>query len=328
MDIESHTLPRRHPRSPSEGPQGHDVLVADIGASFIRLGRVGANGRCELLATAPTPTHDWKQFSDTLLALVVAQGGSAGLSLSVAGVVSPQTGEVLAANLPCLAGQPLAQALQERLGVPVSVTNDADCAALAEARMGAGAGHGVVFCAVLGSGVGGGLVIHGQLVRGAGGLTGEWGHAPVVNEALVRSGHGVVVRIPRFRCGCGLTGCLDTVGGARGLERLHAFLHRTERTSRQLLAAWAAAEPTASATLRAYIDLVAGPLALVVNTTGASIVPVCGGLGRSHELVAALDAAVRERVLHRSHAALVVPSMLGDQAGLIGAAHALHGGPA
>jgi N-acetylglucosamine kinase len=199
--------------------------------------------------------------------------------------------------------------------MPVVVTNDDDCAALAEARVGAGAGHGVVFCAVLGTGVGGGLIVDGRLVRGAAGLTGEWGHAPVVNEAQVRSGHGLIVRVPRFRC-------VDTVGGARGLERLHAFLHRAERSSRQILAAWTAADPLAAATVRTYVELVSDPLALVVNVTGASVVPVCGGLGRSRELVAALDDAVRRRILRASDRPLLVPSLLDDRAGLIGAAWA------
>jgi len=306
---------------PTAAPR--DVIVADIGGSHIRLARHRQGDEYELLAKLATPTDDWARFSIALSQAVrpLASPSSA-LSISIAGVVSPETGQVMAANLPCLNGQPLAGNLQALLGMPVVVTNDADCAALAEARVGAGAGHGVVFCAVLGTGVGGGLVVDGRLVRGAGGLTGEWGHAPIVNEALVQTGDGRSVRVPRFRCGCGLTGCADTVGGARGLERLHAFLHQAEQSSHQILDAWMSGEPLATATVRAYIELVSGPLALVVNVTGASVVPVCGGLGRCAPLVAALDEAVRGQILRRSDSALVVPSRLNDQAGLIGAAYA------
>jgi len=299
------------------------VLVADIGGSNIRLARHRQGDAYELLTSVPTPAQDWAQFCAALGTAVRPYAStSAALSISITGVVSPETGEVAAANLPALGGRPLAAELEARLGMPVVVTNDADCAALAEARVGAGVGHGVVFCAVLGTGVGGGLVVDGRLVRGAGGLSGEWGHAPIVNEATVDAGDGRRVRLPRFRCGCGLAGCADTVGGARGLERLHAFLHGGEATSRQILAAWAAGEPLAAATVGAYLELLAGPLALVINVTGASVVPVCGGLGRSKALVAALDVAVRERILRRGESALVVPSLLDDQAGLIGAAYA------
>ena len=307
-----------------------NLLVADIGGSQIRLGRqLHGDDACELLATVPTPAHDWAQFCAALDAMVrpFKQDGAA-LSISITGVVSPETGEVAAANLPCLAGRTLAAELAALLGLPVVVTNDADCAALAEARVGAGVGHGVVFCAVLGTGVGGGLVVDGCLVRGAGGLTGEWGHAPIVNEAMVETGDGRRVRIPRFRCGCGLSGCADTVGGARGIERLHAFLHQREQNSHEILDAWAAGEPLAAATVAAYIELISGPLALAVNLTGASVVPVCGGLGRNAALIAALDAAVRAQILRRSEHALVVPSRLKDQAGLIGAAYAFDRGAA
>lgn len=301
-----------------------DVIVADIGGTNIRLARHTPGAGCEVFARLPTPANDWQQFCASLADAIrpVATPCSA-LSISIAGVVSPQTGHVTAANIPCVNGRSLAGDLQAVLGLPVAVTNDADCAALAESRVGAGAGHAVVFCAILGTGVGGGLVVDGRLVRGAGGLTGEWGHAPIVNEALVQTGDGRSVRVPRFRCGCGLTGCLDTVGGARGLERLHAFLHEREQTSHQILDAWRAGEPLAATTVRAYVELVSGPLALVVNVTGASAVPVCGGLSGSVELIAALDIAVRGQILRRSDRVLVVPGTLNDQAGLIGAAYAL-----
>jgi len=302
------------------------LLVADIGGSRIRLGRHRHGDECEVLASLPTPAHDWERFCAALGEAVRPFAPvSSALSISMAGVVSPETGQVAAANIPCLGSRPLASALEALLGMPVAVTNDADCAALAEARVGAGAGHGVVFCAVLGTGVGGGLVVNGRLVRGAGGLTGEWGHGPIVNEAMVEAGDGRSVRVPRFKCGCGQSGCADTVGGARGLERLHAFLHQGEQTSHQILQAWRVGEPTAAATVAAYIELISGPLALVVNVTGASVVPVCGGLGRCAELVSALDVAVRKRILRRSDRALVVPSLLNDQSGLIGAAYAFSG---
>ncbi|MEJ5999386.1 ROK family protein [Paucibacter soli] len=316
------------------GPQ--ELLLADIGGSHIRLARHRGGASCEPLARLPTPSQDWAQFCATLGEALhpFANKPGAALSISIAGVVSPESGQVAAANLPCLSGRPLAVELQALLGMPVVVSNDADCAALAEARVGAGVGHAVVFCAVLGTGVGGGLVANGQLVRGAGGLSGEWGHGPIVNEALLETGDGRWLRLPRFRCGCGLSGCADTVGGARGLERLHAFLSpQREQSSQQILEAWMAGEAAAGATVRAYIELISGPLALAVNLTGASVVPVCGGLSRCSALIGALDRAVRSQILRRSSSysdsnadqALLRPSTLDDQAGLIGAAYAFQG---
>lgn len=300
-----------------------EVLVADIGGSQIRLGRHLPPHGYELLGSASTPVDSWEAFCAALATLI--RGAAlqpAALSLSIAGVVSPETGHITASNIPCLASRRLDAELEAALGMKVVVSNDADCAALAEAHAGAGIGHRIVFCAVLGTGVGGGLVVNGQLVRGTAGLTGEWGHGPIINEALVQVSEGRSVRVPRFTCGCGQRGCTDTVGGARGLERLHAFLHRTDQTSHEILRAWLADEPRAAATVRAHVELVSEPLALLVNVTGASVVPVCGGLSNCHELVAALDQAVRGKVLRDCAEPLVVPGLLGEQAGLIGAGYA------
>ena len=132
----------------------------------------------------------------------------------------PIRGTIKAANIPCIDGLPLAALLTDRLGRPVIIGNDADCFALAEAVLGAGKSHRIVFGAILGTGVGGGLVIDGRLVTGRGGYAGEWGHAPV---AATRVGTPPV-ELPRFACGCGLHGCVNTLGGARGMERLHAHL--------------------------------------------------------------------------------------------------------
>jgi len=234
----------------------------------------------------------------------------------VTGVVEPDSGRVTVANIPCIDGRDLAGDLQEALGRKVLVANDADCFVLAEAHAGAGRGHGVVFGAILGTGVGGGIVAHGRLFRGAGGLAGEWGHGSILATRLSVPPH----EMPQFPCGCGKRGCVDTVGGARGLETLHRHIHGVALESTAIIAAWTAGDAAAGVTLAAYLELVAQPLALAVNIIGPDIIPVGGGLGNSVELVAALDRQVRQRILRTLDRPLVVPAQLSVDAGLIGAA--------
>ena len=196
------------------------------------------------------------------------------------------------------------------------VTNDADCFALAEAAVGAGRGHRVVFGIILGTGVGGGVVVDGRLVEGAGGFAGEWGHGPI----LARQAGNPPIDIPWLACGCGQSGCVDTVGGARGMERLHHQLTGVTMKSRAIMDAWRAGEPQAVRTFDCYIELVAQPLALRVNVLGADIVPVGGGLGSETEMLAILDRAVRQRILRDTAEPLVVPGQCGDNPAFIGAA--------
>lgn len=282
----------------------------DIGGSRIKAA-LAAGGKVQPLGDAATPLADFAGFGDVLDGFLRGRQVR-GVALSIAGVVDPETGRIRVANIPCADGRVLAADLSERLGLPVRVFNDADCFALAEARQGVGQGHRSVFGVILGTGVGGGLVIDGRLVQGAGGFAGEWGHGPVVQD-------------PRFACGCGLSGCLDTVGGARGLERLYRHLGGEALGSVEILARWQAGEAVAARTVALWCDLLAGPLAMVLNVVGAGVVPVGGGLANAPVLIALLDAAVRAQVLRAAEGPLLRVASGLIEPGLIGAAEAFDG---
>ena len=293
------------------------IVCFDIGGSFIK-GAVALTPRdIAPLPPRPTPLDDFEAFAATLIAVIADSGiRPARVVLSITGVVDPETGIATVANIPCIHGRVLRRDLETRLGLDVLIANDADCFALAEAGLGAGRGHAIVLGAILGSGVGGGLVVNGRLANAAGGFAGEWGHGPI----LPPFAGAPPVAIPAWTCACGQTRCLNTVGGARGMERLHAEIHRIEATSRQIVEAWQAGETDAVRTVDLYVELVAAPLALAVNITGAAIVPVGGGLARSGPLIDRLDEAVRGRTLRKFDRPLVVPGMLSIEPGLAGAA--------
>jgi N-acetylglucosamine kinase len=293
------------------------IHCLDIGGSAIKAGFAPSPGAVTALGRVPTPLDDIEAFTGAITtALADAPGGAhVPLSISITGVVDPEGGRLTCANIPCINGRALAAELGARLSRPVHVANDADCFVLAEAGAGAGRGHRIVFGAILGTGVGGGLVIDGRLIVGAGGLTGEWGHGP----AAATSAGTPKTAIPQFACGCGQSGCVDTIGGARGIERLHQHLHGLALPSTEIIAAWQAGEPRASRTIDCHTDLVASPLALVINITGASIVPVGGGLANASALIARIDTLVRQRILRRLESPIVVPGTCTVEPGLIGA---------
>ncbi len=280
------------------------ILCFDIGGARIKAG-LARGGRLEFLGAVATPASDFAAFVEAMRGFVM--GGLRGVAVSVAGVVDPASGRIKVANISCLDGREVAADLARALGLPVLVLNDADCFALAEARQGAGRGHRSVFGIILGSGVGGGLVIDGRLVTGAGGFAGEWGHGSVIQQ-------------PRFACACGQMGCVDTVGGARGLERLHRHLCGDALGAEAIVAGWQAGFGAEVATVALWLDLVSGPLAMVLNVVGASVVPVGGGLANAPALIAALDKAVRAQLLRASTGPLLVVAQVSADAGLVGAA--------
>ena len=80
-------------------------------------------------------------------------------------MIGPEGDRLSSANIPCIHGRALARELTERLGLPVDVINDANAFGLAESVLGCGAGHRVVFAAILGTGIGGAVVIVENTVR-------------------------------------------------------------------------------------------------------------------------------------------------------------------
>ena len=294
------------------------ITCFDIGGTTIKGATATSATALTPLDRVPTPREDFDAFA-AAISLMVFQGGApptAPVAISVTGVVDPDTGITTVANIPCIDGLELGAELGERLGRTVLVANDADCFALAEAHAGAGRGHRVIFGAILGTGVGGGIVADGRLFRGGGGLSGEWGHGTAVATDVSVPPH----HVRHFPCGCGQAGCVDTIGGARGIERLHRLLHGIDQPSTAIIAAWEAGDAAAAQTVDLYVELVSVPLALTVNIIGPDIIPVGGGLGNAHPLVARLDAAVRQRILRHIDRPLVVPAQLTVDAGLIGAA--------
>lgn len=294
------------------------ITCLDIGGSGIKGAVARSASQIELLGRLATPLDDFDAFVAAIrevLALSPAPAGSV-VAIAITGVIDPATGVIKCANIPCIDGRPLAFDLSERLRRPVVIGNDADLFALAEAGAGAGRGHPIVFGVILGTGVGGGLVIDGKVVSGPGGYAGEWGHAPAAATRVLDP----PVELPRLACGCGQKGCVDTLGGARGLERLHRHFTGVDQNSVEIVAAWEAGESSATRTIDAFMEIVAAPLALVVNVVGAGSVPVGGGLGKSRALVERIDREVRARILRKTAAPLVVPAQLEVEPGLVGAA--------
>ncbi len=289
----------------------------DIGGSQIKAAFAGSPGEIELGGSVPTPLDDFGAFAGAIGALI---GGGAhavkGVAISTTGVIDPSSGLLTCANIPCIHGRTIAADLSQAHGFPVFIANDADCFALAEALQGAGRGHRDVFGIILGSGVGGGLVIDGRIVTGAGGYAGEWGHG----MALQTRAGTPPVDVPHVSCPCGSAGCVNTVGGARGMERLFKSLTGRDVASVDIVAGWTGGDAGCGRVVDVYLDLVSTVLALALNIVGATIVPVGGGLSNSLELVGALDERVRSKMLYKSPTPLLVPAQLTVNPAFIGAA--------
>ncbi|WP_106830293.1 ROK family protein [Parabacteroides pacaensis] len=191
------------------------VVGIDIGGTNTVFGVVDARGT--ILYSAAIKTGIYPNIDDYVtdlakgLDLVINQAGGRDKIKGI-GVGAPNgnyfTGSIeFAPNLPWKGKVPLAQLISEKLGgIPVTLTNDANAAAIGEMTYGVARGMKDFIVITLGTGVGSGIVIGGNLVYGSDGFAGELGHV------IVRRNNGRL-------CGCGRTGCLEAYASATGVAR-------------------------------------------------------------------------------------------------------------
>ena len=133
------------------------------------------------------------------------------VGLAVAGWLSADREQLITAANLGVAGVPLRRDLEQRLGLPVTVDNDGNAAALAEARAGSGRQARMLVMLTLGTGVGGGIVTSDRLLTGAAGLAGELGHLPSISNGP--------------SCPCGGRGCLEVYASGPAVARLVPVLN-------------------------------------------------------------------------------------------------------
>jgi glucokinase len=192
-------------------------LGIDIGGTKTALGLGDGEGAIHAAERMPTPLSgdaraDLRVIVERCRALLAANGlrveQVTGVGVSLPSPLDRERGVVLnPPNLPSWHGTPVRGLLADALGRPVAIENDANAAALAEFRYGAGRGSRDMVFLTMSTGVGGGLVLGGRLVRGVASSAGEVGHIPVEWEGEP--------------CSCGLRGCLEAyTGGAAWTRRL------------------------------------------------------------------------------------------------------------
>ncbi|HEY9723520.1 MAG TPA: ROK family protein [Oscillatoriaceae cyanobacterium] len=298
------------------------IGAIDLGGTKVALGVADDDGR--LLASTRFATRPERgpeavvaEMAEQLMRL--AEGQPLGrVGVGSVGPLDLESGTILSPpNFPGWARVPLRKMLTEALGVPVVVDNDANVAALAEYRFGAGQGARSLVYATISTGIGGGLVIEGRLLRGLGGGAGEFGHQTLEPDGPL--------------CGCGNFGCLEALASGTAIARA-----ARETDSARLLelagdwdslhaghVAQAAAEgdPAVARVWRQAIDYLALGLGNVITTIAPDVLVLGGGVSAIGEpLVAALREALAVRVHMVPIERLAIRlSALGGDVGLYGA---------
>jgi glucokinase len=238
-------------------------------------------------------------------------------------MIDQRRGEAVdSVNVP-LAGIPFRDRLRERFGVPAAIENDANAAALAEHRYGAGRGSRHMVMLTLGTGVGGGLVLDGKLYRGAAGAAAELGHITIELDG------------PPCQGRCPGRGHLEVLASGTAADRyareaakrspegdLGLAAAEGKQVDARLAVELAAEGPGDAREVLAHVGHHLGVgIASLVNVFNPELVVIGGGFARAGDLlVEPARKVVSETALAPARDEVrIVPALLGVEAGLIGA---------
>lgn len=259
---------------------------------------------------------------DALKAAGVSMDELDGVGVGAPGICDAPRGIVVSAGNLHWKNVPVAPLLSARLGLPVKLENDANCAALGEQWCGAARGSNHVVLFTLGTGVGGGLILDGRIYGGATGWAGELGHMPILEDGPA--------------CTCGRSGCLETLASATamgvaarkvieaGQSEAMARIAREQGhvDARVVITAANEGDEAARGILRQVGEYLGLASASLVSALNPELIVVGGGASRGGEFVLEpMRQVIATRAMPGpSDMVKVVAATLGNDAGLIGAA--------
>ena len=219
------------------------------------------------------------------------------------GALSKESGLIKNSNTQCLIGKDIKNDLEKILDQEISIENDANCFALAEARLGAAKNHDTVFGVIMGTGVGGGLVIDGKIHSGRTNIAGEWGH-----HCIKPNGN---------ECYCGRKGCVETYISGPALEKKWNELTNQNISISEIVKN--SQEDVYKTWKNEFLENFGLSMANVIDILDPDAIILGGGLSNISFLYDEGKNLVYENVFSDTVDTPILKNQLGDSAGVFGA---------
>lgn len=303
----------------------------DIGGTAIKYGIVDEAGHVLISEEYPDNFDGYKTpILTTLLATSkqflennkIDTMTLAGIGVSATGQIDCEAGVVagVGGNIINWEGAAIKDSLIEKYHLPVTVVNDANCVALAEAWIGGAKGCHDVIVVTIGTGVGGGIIVNDRILLGHRGFGGELGHIVIAKDGVP--------------CTCGNTGCYERyasmtalVKNVRAVLPIDGLLGYTadKVNGRTIFEQVAAGQPVISKIVDQWIADIATGLVSLTHIFNPEIILLGGGVSAQEELfISKVRTQVKKRVMGNFGKELRVEgAALKNSAGLIGAVHYL-----
>ena len=280
----------------------------DLGGTKIEA--ILADENYKVITRKRIPTNQDKGYSSILesiksLVLELSQESDNNTSIGICtpGALSLDSGLIKNSNTQCLIGKNLQNDLKNILHCDISIENDANCFALAEAKLGAGKNSNFVFGVIMGTGVGGGIIINGQIHRGRTNIAGEWGH-----HCLHTGGNS---------CYCGNKGCVETYISGPALENKWSEMTNQNQSLSEIMKN--SDNPNFDNWKKTFLDNFGLALANVIDILDPDTIVLGGGVSNIDFLYNEGKNTVYEKVFSDIIDTPIIKNELGDSAGVFGA---------
>jgi glucokinase len=294
------------------------AIGIDLGGTNLRVALVSEDG--EIARKIKKPSSE--PVLDAILSAVdeIKQTEIVGIGLGVAGLINRKQGRVfISPNLYAIEGIDLVREIRNRFSVPVMIENDANVAALGEKTAGAGKSFENFVLLTLGTGIGGGIIHKGKLLD----VSAEIGHMSINADAE--------------KCPCGNIGCLETYASARAMiARAVIMLEKDNEsilkecckgsiykiTPEDIYKAALEGDALSREILRDAGRFLGVGIANMINLMSPEAIILAGGLVGAWNIYVqeAIKEASRRAFKELFDAVKIIPSSLGDDAGIVGAA--------
>ena len=280
-------------------------LGIDLGGTKIEGILIDENLKVITRKRITTPKKDYSSILDSIVNLIdEIKTDDCKIGICGPGAISKKTGLIKNSNTQILIGRPLKKDLEKELNQRVSMDNDANCFAMAEAILGSAKEYGIVFGVIIGTGVGGGIIINGKTLHGRTNIAGEWGH-----HTLHKNGN---------KCYCGKTGCVETYLSGPALEKRWKEISGNFRPLPEIIKNLQGKE--AQQWKSEFLENFGTGLANVIDILDPDAIVLGGGVSNIDFLYSEGKKAVYDKVFSDLVDTPILKNKLGDSGGVFGAA--------
>ena len=244
-----------------------------------------------------------ESIKNLILEFIQESNDKVSIGVCTPGALSLSSGLIKNSNTQCLIGKDLQNDLKNILHYNISIENDANCFALAEAKLGAGKNSNLVFGIIMGTGVGGGIIIDGKIHHGRTNIAGEWGHHCLHPEGNI--------------CYCGKKGCVETYISGPALEKKWSNMTNQNQPLPEIIKS--SDNPNFPNWKKSFLDDFGSSLANVIDILDPDMIVLGGGVSNIDFLYSEGKNSIYEKVFSDIVDTPITKNELGDSAGVFGA---------